>query len=160
MPPITIFQLTVPITLSLSTLVLNSRDRPKNIWFPNRMHLDKQLYKNQNTKNQPQRYNYSSNNAISSFKQAKCCKICPLENFEWNHIFVCQPASQPACLPANRNWPRAYTAMYIAFKFSEINIISVGTNLCYSYRNTRCVPSSVLCSFILTDWFLAWNKGV
>ena len=59
-----------------------SRDRPKNIWLPKRMHLDKQPYKNQNTKNQPQRYNYSSNNAISSFKQAKCCKICPLENFK------------------------------------------------------------------------------
>ena len=62
------------------------------------MHLDKQPYKNHNTKNQPQRYNYSSNNAISSFKQAKCCKICPLENFknfEQNHVFVCQPA----CLP-------------------------------------------------------------
>ena len=39
--------------LSLSTLVLNSRDRPENIWLPKRMHLDKQPYKNQNTKNQP-----------------------------------------------------------------------------------------------------------
>ena len=61
------------------------------------MHLDKQPYKNQNTKNQPQRYNYSSNNTISSFKQAKCCKICPLENFkifEQNHVFICQPACQ------------------------------------------------------------------
>ena len=56
------------------------------------MHVDKQLYKNQNTKNQPQCNNYSSNNTISSFKQAKCCKICPLENFKnfkRNHIFVC-----------------------------------------------------------------------
>ena len=46
------------------------------------MHLDKQPYKNQNTKNLPQRYKYSSNNAISSFKQAKRCKVCPLENFK------------------------------------------------------------------------------
>ena len=68
------------------------------------MHLDKQPYKNQNTKSQPQRYNYGSNNAISSFKQAKCCKICPLENFKnfkQNHVFVCQPAYQPACQPAS-----------------------------------------------------------
>ena len=41
------------LALSLSTLVLNSRDRPENIWLPKRMHLDKQPYKNQNTKNQP-----------------------------------------------------------------------------------------------------------
>ena len=33
--------------LSLSKLVFNSRDRPKNIWLPKRMHLDKQPYKNQ-----------------------------------------------------------------------------------------------------------------
>ena len=46
------------------------------------MHLDTQWYKIQNTKNLPQRYKYSSNNAISLFKQAKCCNICPLENFK------------------------------------------------------------------------------
>ena len=27
-------------------LVLNSRDRPENIWLPKRMHLDKKPYKN------------------------------------------------------------------------------------------------------------------
>ena len=74
------------------------------------MHLDKQWYKNQNTKNLPQCYNYSSNNTISSFKQAKCCNICPLESFkkfEQDHVFVCQPAGLPDCQPAylsvNRN---------------------------------------------------------
>ena len=46
------------------------------------MHLDTQWYKIQNTKNLPQCYKYSSNNVISSFKQAKCCNICPLENFK------------------------------------------------------------------------------
>ena len=63
------------------------------------MCLDKQPYKNQNTKNQPQRYNYSSNNAISSFKQAKCCKICPLENLKNSNEIMFSSAS----LPANRN---------------------------------------------------------
>ena len=77
--------------VSLSTVVLNSRDRPENTWLPKGMHLDTQWYKIQNTKNLPQRYKYSSNNAISSFKQAKCCNICPLENFkkfERDHVFV------------------------------------------------------------------------
>ena len=61
------------------------------------MHLDKQPYKNQNTKNQPQRYNYGSNNAISSFKQAKCCKICPLKIQTKSRFRL--PASLPANLP-------------------------------------------------------------
>ena len=42
--------------VSLSTLVLNSRDRPENIWLPKRMCLDKQPYKNLNMKNLPQHY--------------------------------------------------------------------------------------------------------
>ena len=82
-------------------VVLNSGDPPKNIWLPKGMHLDTQWYKIQNTKHLPQHYKYSSNNAISLFKQAKCCNICPLENFkkfERDYIFVLQPASQPACL--------------------------------------------------------------
>ena len=48
------------------------------------MHLDKQRHKNQNIKNLPQHYDYSSNNTISSFKQAKCCNICPLEKLSSN----------------------------------------------------------------------------
>ena len=59
------------------------------------MYLGKQWYKNQNTKNLPQCYNYCSNNAISSFKQAKCCNIFPPKNFkkiERDYVFVCQPA--------------------------------------------------------------------
>ena len=61
------------------------------------MHLDKQRNKNQHMKNLPQCYNYSSNNAISSFKQVKCCNICLLENFkkiEQNHVLS---DSLPAC---------------------------------------------------------------
>ena len=52
--------------ISLSTLVVNSRNQHENIWLPKRMHLDKQGIKNQNRNNLPQCYNYSSNNAISS----------------------------------------------------------------------------------------------
>ena len=35
----------IRIAISLSTLVLNSRDQPENIWLLKRMHLDKQPYK-------------------------------------------------------------------------------------------------------------------
>ena len=59
------------------------------------MHLDKQQYKNQNMKNLPQRYNYSSNNTISLFKQVKHCNSCPIENFK--KIERAQPAGLPAC---------------------------------------------------------------
>ena len=72
-------------------VVLNSRDRPKNIWLPKGMHLGIQWFKNQNMKNLPQHYKYSSNNTTSLFKQARCCNICPLENFkkiERDHVFV------------------------------------------------------------------------
>ena len=76
---------------SLSTVVLNSRDRAENLWLLKGMHLGTQWFKIQNMKNLPQRYKYSSNNAISLFKQAKRCNICPLENFkkfERDHVFV------------------------------------------------------------------------
>ena len=63
-------------------VVLNSRDQPKKIKLLKGMHLDTQWYKIQNTINLPQCYKYSSNNATSLFKQAKCCNTCPLENFK------------------------------------------------------------------------------
>ena len=66
-------------------VLLNSRDRPENVWLPKIMHLHKQHYNNQNAKNLPKRYYYSSNNAISSFKQAKCYNIHLLENFKKNY---------------------------------------------------------------------------
>ena len=58
----------------------------------------KQRHKNQNTKNLPRCYNYSSNNAISSFKQAECSNICPLENFKNLNEIMFSSDSQPACL--------------------------------------------------------------
>ena len=66
------------------------------------MHFDKQLHKNQSTKNPPQYYNYSSKNAMSSFKQAKCCNICSLENFKKFELYITfssASTSLPACLP-------------------------------------------------------------
>ena len=59
--------------LSLSTVVLNSRNHYENVWVPKDMRLEKQPFKNHNTKNQLQLYWYNTNNAIPSFKVAKCC---------------------------------------------------------------------------------------
>ena len=59
--------------------------------------------------------------AISSFKQAKCCNICPLRILKIsNKIMFCLPANQHAFQPTcQQNWPRAYTAMYVTFKHSK-----------------------------------------
>ena len=54
------------------------------------MHLNKQPYKIRVQKTNLNAIN-SSNNAISSFKQAKCCKLSPLENFNKLHFHL--PAS-------------------------------------------------------------------
>ena len=47
-------------------------------------------------KNLPQCYNYSSNNAISLLKQAKCCNICSLENFKKSNEITFSSDSLPA----------------------------------------------------------------
>ena len=62
------------------------------------MHLDKRCHKNQNTKNLPQQYNYSSNNAtyifiwISQMLQ----RLSTIKKFKQNHILA---DSLPANLP-------------------------------------------------------------
>ena len=40
----------------LSTVVPNSKDHYENVWLPKNMHLEKQPFKNHNTKNQLQLY--------------------------------------------------------------------------------------------------------
>ena len=68
--------------LSLNTVVLNSRDRYENVWLPKNMHLEKQPFKNHYAKNQLQLYWYNTNNAITSFKVAKCCLLRLISNFK------------------------------------------------------------------------------
>ena len=58
--------------VSLSTVVHNSRDCYENVWLPKICTL-KQPFKNHCMKNQLQLYWYNTNNAITSFKVAKCC---------------------------------------------------------------------------------------
>ena len=96
-------------------VVLNSRDRYENVWLLKYMCLQKQPFKNHNAKNQLQLYWYNTNNAITSFKVAKCCYLHPIANFQKLVDFVCQPA----CQPVNRKRPSALTARCIAFNISE-----------------------------------------
>ena len=112
------------------------------------MHLDKQLYKIPNMKNLAHCNNYSSNNAISSFKQAKCSNICPLMNF-YKFTFL------SASLSTGTDLEPILLCTYIAFK---LYVISIGTNLCYSNHNTHCAPSPVL--FLLEIKVLTFNHGI
>ena len=110
-------------------------------------------------KNLPQRYNYSSNNTISSFKQAKCCNTCQLENFkkiEWDCVFVWQPARLSACLSIRTDLePLPLNIKPLIFL--KISIISVGTNLCYSDRNPCCATIASPLS-INSNWLISLRK--
>ena len=77
--------------------VLNSRDIDlKIIWFLKRVHLDKHRYKNQNMKNLPERYNFSSSNAIIFIQTSHMLQnLSPkriLKNLNEITFFICQPA--------------------------------------------------------------------
>ena len=98
------------------------------------MHLDKQPYKHQNMKNLLEYCKYISSNAISSLKQAKWCLVFPLQNFSTIKVFL----------------PALLTGINLQ-NFIEIKVISVGKKICYSDCNTRSVPLSVLCLFILNN---------
>ena len=52
------------------------------------MHLDKQSYKNQDMKNWPQHYNYSSNNASYIFKPNAETFVCQRILKNLNEIMV------------------------------------------------------------------------
>ena len=93
------------IQLSLSTVVLNSRDWSEIVWLPKILHF----------KNQPCNSNYPKkpagmhwlgyNDAVFWLNEGKTQIFQPtanFENFKTYPYFVCQPASLPACLPAIR----------------------------------------------------------
>ena len=67
--------------VSLSTVVLISRDRYENVWFPKNMCLEKQPFKNHNAKNQLQLYLYNTNNATTSFKSSQMLLTWPDSEF-------------------------------------------------------------------------------
>ena len=79
------------------------------------MCLDKHPHENQNTKNLLKYCKYISDNATSSFKQAKFCLVCHYRIFKFSNTIKVSSA----CLPANRDRSSAYTTEYTAFKFHE-----------------------------------------
>ena len=85
--------------LSLHMVVLNSRDWPENIWLPKRMHIDKQCYKNQNTKN---RF-YFAKSSLKFIKCRRSIKIIP--NLQWINT---HPPTSSHC-----SWNRKKVFMFI-----------------------------------------------
>ena len=103
------------------------------------MHLNKQCYKNQNKKNLLQYFNYSSNNAISLFKEPNICQLQNFTNLKLNHVFVCPPAS----LPTGTDLEPILLCIFL-LHLMKISVISVGKNLFYSNHNTSHEPLPVL----------------
>ena len=139
------------------------------------MRLDKHPHKNQNTKNLLKICKYISGNATFLFKQAKCRLVTHYRILKLSNTIkvssACLPVSLPACQLTGINLAPIPLSIQPS-NFMKIKVISVSMNLCYSDRNTRPMPSFVLCSFVLTDWsclkqrcwhsikVLTFNKGV
>ena len=128
--------------ISLSTLVLNSRDRPENIWLLKRMRLDKQPYKNQNMKTNLNAITTTLTTLYLHSNKPNAAKFVHWRILKISNKITFSSARQPAC--QQKLTQSLYTLGIQPSNFLKINVISVGTNLCYSNRNTRCAPSYVL----------------
>ena len=92
---------TLPL-LSLSTLVLNSRDWSEIVWLPEISRFKINLAISFIRKKPAGMHWLDYNDAVSSLNEAKTRIFQPtanFENFEIYLYFVCQPACLPACLP-------------------------------------------------------------
>ena len=88
--------------LSLSTLVLNSRDWSEIVWLPEISRFKINLAIGFIRKNPTGMHWLGYNDAVSWLNKAKTRIFQPTANFEIFKIylyFVCLPASQPASLP-------------------------------------------------------------
>ena len=93
------------LVLSLSTIVLNSRDWSEIVWLPKILHFKINLAIGFIRKKLAGIHWLGYNDAVSWLNKAKTRIFHPTANFEIFEIylyFVCQPASLPACLPAVR----------------------------------------------------------
>ena len=95
--------------LSLSTVVLNSKDWSEMIWLPKILHFKNQPCNGLYPKNLHAGMHWLSYNAVSWLNKAKTQIFQPTANFETfkTNLYLiclpaCQSASQPACLPAIR----------------------------------------------------------
>ena len=90
--------------ISLSTLVLNSRDWSEIIWLPKISRFKINLAISFIRKNPAGMHWLGYNDAVSSLNEAKTRIFQPTANFENFKIrlyFVSQPACLPACQPAS-----------------------------------------------------------
>ena len=87
-------------SLSLSTLVLNSRDWSEIVWLPEISRFKINLAINFIRKNPAGMHWLGYNDAVSSLNEAKTRIFQPtanFENFEIHLYFVSQPAVRPGC---------------------------------------------------------------
>ena len=106
--------------LSLSTIVLNSRDWSEIVWLPKILHLKINLAIGFIRRKPAGMHWLGYNNAVSWLNKAKTRIFQPTANFEIFEIylyFVCLPACQPACLPCTslHRELRDYSLGQIAF---------------------------------------------
>ena len=88
------------VCISLSTLVLNSRDWSEIVWLPEISRFKINLAISFIRKKPAGMHWLGYNDAVSSLNEAKTQILQPtanFENFEIRLYFVSQPASQPAC---------------------------------------------------------------
>ena len=115
------------------------------------MWLDKQPYKCQNTKT----YWNSVNKYLAMLhlhlNKPNIAYFAHYKILKFSNTIKVLSACLPACLLTGIDLEPIPLSIQPS-NFMKIKVISVGTNLCYSNRNTHPVPSFVLCSFILTDW--------
>ena len=92
--------------VSLSTVVLNSRDRQGNFKRLKKTSASKQPCNNNRLKIHPYTYWYNAFSPKNVFKRLKYALEIELQKLEKNfnnEIIVCQPACLPACQPDHRN---------------------------------------------------------
>ena len=92
------------VNLSLSTIVLNSKDRYENAWLPDFCTSKNHPTTNCSRKKPTYMQWYCCNNAVPLLNEAKTLTFPSIPNFKNFEIylnFVCQPASQPAVRPTS-----------------------------------------------------------
>ena len=135
------------IYISLSTLVLNSRDWSEIVWLPEISRFKINLAISFIRKKPAGMHWLSYNDAVSSLNEAKT-RIFPtanFENFEIHLYFV----SQPACLPASQPAVRPGCARCSAPEISHDKGNGGGFTKCCSEDDLPTVPCYPSFSFLV-----------
>ena len=131
--------------VSLSTVVLNSRDRQGIFKSLKKTRASKQPCNNIRPKIHPYTYWYSATNPKNVFKPLKYAlevELQRLENFLNNEIIVCQPACLPASLPAcpqDSDLPLKPAGIWPSY-FVQAMVMLVRLNLSYTDEDWLVAP--------------------